>query len=108
MAPFNSVPSLQPHSRLHPALRQIESSKPRLYLVLTALLQDSTRVLTNSFVNIFKDGPLSAAAKLHRGTDDAAGIGDEVGHDQHTTLVENPFGLGRARNIGTLRNETCS
>lgn len=90
---------------MHPAFCQIESSKPRLSFILKALLQNRTRVLTNSFVNIFKRGTLGAAAILHRSADNPACIGDEIRYDQHTPLVENPFGLRRAKNIGTLRNE---
>ncbi len=70
---------------MHPAFCQIESSKPRLGFILKALLQNRTRVLTNSFVNIFKRGTLGAAAILHRSANNPACIGDEIRYDQHTS-----------------------
>ena len=46
-------------------------------------------------------------AVLDRSANHAAGIGNEVGHDQHAALVEQRFGFGRGRNVRTFQDQLC-
>ena len=48
---------------------------------------------------------LRAAVVFHRGADDAAGVGDEIGNHQRACFVEEPFGFRGERNVSSLRYE---
>lgn len=50
---------------------------------------------------------LGAAPILGCGADDAAGVGDEIRQDQYAARGERGLGIGGARDIGTLRHQTC-
>ena len=48
--------------------------------LLLRLLKNKSRIRANAFVNLVECCLLRAATVLHRGADDAAGIGNEIGN----------------------------
>ena len=68
------------HGRSHPALGQFDGSGSWENLISLALSQNGAGIGANSFVDILKRRALCTAAVLHRGTNNAAGVRNEIRH----------------------------
>ena len=101
-----SVPTSHLHSAAHSALSYRLSCGAWQSFIAAAFFQDRLRVGADSLIDIVKGGTLRAAAIFYRGTDDAAGIRDEIWNHENTSRMQCPLRFQRAGNIGTLRHQT--
>lgn len=63
------------------------------------------KMCSSAFLNSLQRGTLRRAPPFHRGADDATGIGDEIGDDEHPTLMQETLGIRCAGDIGPLDHQ---
>ena len=101
-----SVPTSHLHGAAHSALSYRLSCGAWQDLIAAAFFQHRLRVGADSLIDIVKGGTLRAAAIFHRGTDDAAGIGDEIWNHENAARIQRLLRFECAWNVGALRHET--
>lgn len=101
-----SVPTSHLHGAAHPAPSYRLSCGARQGLIAPTFFQDRVRVGADSLIDIVKGGTLRAAAIFDCGTDDAAGIRDEIWNHENAARVQRLLRFEGAWNIGALRHET--
>ena len=73
--------------------------------VCVGTVQHRLRVGADPLVDRPESVGLGTAGVLDRSTDHPAGVGDDVGEDQHPTLVQTSLGLRGGGQVGALRDD---
>ena len=102
------MPSTEPAGAKHALLGKLDRRVARGLLAGPRLLEHGLHVGGDARLDRFQGLSLVASGILHRSTDHTAGVGDEIGNDENSPLVQNLLRLGSERNVRALEYEPRS